>query len=217
MRETVDALGASMQKEHDAQAERIARLESCIASNFSSQESAMQAKLSSIEQALEMRSPISADKISTMQELLQEIKQHVTTTSPRPSNSATTSANETHPSSCDDVRPDSDDKPVHPVIDKEMIDSIDRLCRLVYDTERCIDTYTDDDDEANRIIEDMQNILRSARKHCEHIQLTQINSTLAEGDKAAEAFDRSLHRFSRSFGHSQLSINQEGEKQTVPQ
>ncbi|KAI2468980.1 ankyrin [Annulohypoxylon bovei var. microspora] len=78
--------------------------------------------------------------------------------------------------------------------DEELIQSIDRLCGLIHDKERTINTYTNDDDEESKsIIHDLCTILQSAYERGELIESNQTH--LKPGEDRSEDFERISRRF----------------------
>ncbi|KAI1500270.1 hypothetical protein F5X99DRAFT_387019 [Biscogniauxia marginata] len=203
----MEQLDASIQTQRQCHTIGLSQLEASLSSNLLSHNSDMQEKLSSLQQAIEARASISAQDTNSMHTILQEIRDRVISPreavpfQPIPEN---TEGNGSHIYPQDSGTCSDNSGP-----ENEMIDCINQLSCLIDEKSRSIDTYADDDEQATCIIENMQSLLRTAQKR--HDAICQMEEKAREDDIrriTKRLFDGQLSRFSRSFGHNELSINQ---------
>ncbi|KAI3324204.1 hypothetical protein HD806DRAFT_494427 [Xylariaceae sp. AK1471] len=209
----VDTLGKSMNEQHNAQNTRITNLEENIFSSLDTCESNTKAELSSIQQCIGATSSISTQKLDEIHTLLRELKYSMIPALSQHSSTGVKVYREAGGGSPNALPADSYSLNGRLSVCEEMRDSIDRLCELVQEKGRCIDTYADDDDQANRIYEDLQTLLKSVRK--QYVSACQMKANISTTEAQAVAhqpFYDDLHRFGRSFGQGELFINQEVKK-----
>ncbi|KAI0902062.1 ankyrin [Annulohypoxylon nitens] len=90
----------------------------------------------------------------------------------------------------------------------ELIQSIDRLCRLISDKGRVVNTFdSDDDGESQSIVKDLQTILQIAYKRGELIEPHETSIGSRRGK--IEYFKKVSRRFERAFDQKGILINPE--------
>jgi hypothetical protein len=92
-----------------------------------------------------------------------------------------------------------------------MIQSIERLCGLLYEKDRAINTYSDVNEQAESIMHDLQVILELARK--QDTAMLQMQDTLSSKKSSRtdqKELDYGMRRFLRWFGQTELRLNQGG-------
>lgn len=89
----------------------------------------------------------------------------------------------------------------------DLIQSIDRLCKLIHDKERVIYTYnSDNDEESQSIVRDLQTILQTAEKKENLIRSYEIR--IGPRGRKREYFKKVSRRFMRAFDQKGIAINQ---------
>lgn len=206
---------ASLQKQTHMQSTQLSRLESNLSSDISAIEHGIQNRFSSVQQAIEAIPYVSGSDMRTMNTLLQQIKDQLNSV-PNQHNSP----HETiiHETTCEASYNTAQQDNKQQSISQDVIDSIDQLSSLIHEKNRMFDTYVNDDDDAECIIQQLRTLGQAAQKRRDHIQQLSSLDSIESGD-SVKTFNRLMNRFGRSFGQGLLSINPEGKlaKTSKPQ
>ncbi|KAM5355218.1 hypothetical protein ACJ41O_001864 [Fusarium nematophilum] len=204
VQQQISSFSASMQKHIDSQAAGFLNVEKNIASGQVDHQNTLQTEFSKIQQTIEKvesQTSICAQDTSSIHDLLKEIKDHLL------SNSKT---NESGPAQAGSDGGRAGKQPVSdPGLsdsDQRMLECIDRLSSLANEKLEAIDVYSEDDDRAESVIQDLQSILSSVQGQKHSISLT--SSAMSPRISLPESsFWSNLRRFGRYFGTGELSIN----------
>ncbi|KAH7137398.1 hypothetical protein B0J13DRAFT_609452 [Dactylonectria estremocensis] len=197
--QTTQALNASIEKRLDSLTQRFDKVGNAIF-RFTGNEESIEQRVQRLEQEQPATPSISVTEITAMQSILQEIRNHIITSPVHPADSETDE-------NVSRGQHETEDEGSH--VDRQMLESLDRLCGLVDEKQRAINTYTDDDELAESIMEDLQQLVRSVKQReapVEHIE----TGVFGGGELSAVPFQSGLRRFGRAFGNGTLSINEGG-------
>ncbi|KAI0840332.1 ankyrin [Hypoxylon sp. FL0890] len=201
---TIGMLRESVQTQALAQETNFSSLRHSISNTINTQSDSIRTSLDTLHGSITALASVPQPQGQSMLDLLQEIKGllisstqpnpvHVTNSSYDVSMLSPASASE---SSSQETAGD----------DTELINSIDRLCDLIHDKGRTIDTYSDDNEESQGIIQNLQTILQSAS---ERGQVIAWNATHSRpGETSKQEFERISRRFERAFDRYGIAINQ---------
>ncbi|KAI1213181.1 ankyrin [Annulohypoxylon truncatum] len=207
--QTIGVLRDAIQTQTRVQETSFSNLREGICGAVDARSETILTRLSTVSEDIAARARISQSQGDSMRSLLEEIKGLLVTS---PNQHQTGAAGATGGESSNSCHVMEDD-------DGELIQSIDRLCGLIHDKERTINTYTytddDDDEESKGIIEDLQTILQSAYQRGELIESRQTHAETKQDGKAL--FKSISRRFERGFDQYEIQINQGVGNQTRPQ
>jgi hypothetical protein len=94
------------------------------------------------------------------------------------------------------------------IVDKNLLESIERLGQLVQEKERAYDTFFNDDDTCASIIEDLGNILNEAKKQTK--ELSENAERICRSRRYGQ-LGQSITRFAKVHGSNTITINPKGE------
>ncbi|KAI1410600.1 ankyrin [Hypoxylon sp. FL1857] len=202
--QTIGALSETVQTQTCVQETNFSSLRQGISDALNTQSETIRTGLDTLHGSIAALTSMSQPQGQSMLDLLQEIKGLIiTSTQPNQAYAAESSCAESilSPASPSESRnQETTDE------DTELIDSIDRLCDLVHDKGRIIDTYSDDNEESRGIIQNLQTILQSAS---ERGQVINWNTTHSKpGESSKEEFKRISRRFERAFDQYRIAVNQ---------
>ncbi|OTA76188.1 hypothetical protein M434DRAFT_402543 [Hypoxylon sp. CO27-5] len=201
---TISVLNQTVQTQARIQETNFSSLKQNISDTINTQSDTIRTGLGTLNESIAALTSVSQPQGQSMLDLLQEIKGLLITSPQKDQVNATESSHEeamlspaSSPQSCSQGTPSDD---------TELINSIDRLCDLIHDKGRTIDTYSDDNEESQNIIQNLQTILRSAS---EQGQVVDWNPTHSKpGETSEEEFKRISRRFERAFDQYRIAINQ---------
>ncbi|KAI1454940.1 hypothetical protein F4805DRAFT_438037 [Annulohypoxylon moriforme] len=198
---SIERLSDTIQTQAHVQETSFSDLRESLCGEISTQSESIRTRLNTVCEDVAARPAMSQSQGDCMLGLLQEIKGLLTSSPNKYSTSVAESTGDTsatpsssQPSSNHGVGIDDDDG---------LIQNIDRLCGLINDKQRIINTYANDDEESDGIIEDLQTILRSAWQQGELVE----PRIIPEEDEVRE-FKRISKQFQRGFGQYGIAINQ---------
>ncbi|KAJ3547985.1 hypothetical protein NM208_g1225 [Fusarium decemcellulare] len=198
IQQKLDSVEASMQKQLESQIAGFLSVERNLSSSHSSTKDTLEAGLSSIQRTLDATSSISSHDTASMLQLLNEIKDRISSGSTRHGLDPT--------SGTGDKSESVEESPLD--TDQNILERVNRLCSLIGEKRDAIDVYAEDDDQAESVIEDLHALLQNVRQQRHPIQRsTETNSCDSCTEKS---FSDDLRRFGRSFGQNRLSINSRG-------
>ncbi|KAI0551201.1 ankyrin [Xylaria curta] len=157
----------------------------------SSQQTDLQAGLSSIQDAIKNAESIRQADANCMLDLMRELRNLMLSQD-------RTQQDERAASLLDGPTEDRDQKKKKlkqaPKFDNSLVTSITRLCSLIEEKEQSFNTDADDDPQAEGIINDMQSMIRSAQEY-------------AEAEQGKTGLYSDLRRFDKAFGQVKLFLN----------
>lgn len=196
--QTAQALDTSIQNQFDSLTERFVQMEDALSSKLAGREPHQPVGPSEHTQAAE---PISVKDIGDIQAMLQQIRDHIVVSPTQGSSEPVTGQGSSGGLS------NSQDEP--PQVDQQMLNSLDRLCGLIDEKRQTIDAYSEDNELAESIMEDLQQLVRSVQQQRAPVERSE-DGLLETNELAVVPFRNGLRRFSRGFGNGTLEINGRG-------
>ncbi|OTA60082.1 ankyrin [Hypoxylon sp. EC38] len=201
---TMSVLNQTVQTQARMQETNFSSLKQNMSDTINTQSETIRTGLDTLNGNIAALTSVSQPQGQSMLDLLQEIKGLLITSTQQDQVIAAESRSEESISS--PASPSQSCSQGTPSDDTELINSIDRLCDLIHDKGRTIDTYSDDNEESQNIIQNLQTILRSAS---EQGQVVDWNPTHSKpGETSEEEFKRISRRFERAFDQYRIAINQ---------
>ncbi|KAH6989001.1 hypothetical protein BKA56DRAFT_652463 [Ilyonectria sp. MPI-CAGE-AT-0026] len=193
--QTTQALDSSIQNQFNSLTERFVQMEDALSNKLADRKPHLPVGPPEHTQAAE---PISVKDIGDIQAMLQQIRDHIIASPTQGISGPVTGQGTTDGLSNSQVEP--------PRVDQQMLNSLDRLCRLIDEKRQTIDAYSDDDDLAESIMEDLQHIVNSIQQHGALVERSE-DGLLETNELEAVPFRNGLRRFTRGFGSGILEIN----------
>lgn len=154
------------------------------------------ARLQSYEDILKKMAAVSNDQANAMQDMLSQIKQQVQNASASRSSNASGILGEINEDQCKSVEDDgsiASSQDVENGLDAQLLESIERLGRLVHEKEH---TFDDDDVECDTIIESLRDVLDTATKQV--------------ADMSQDTAARAIAKFTKRHGSHGVTLNSQG-------
>jgi len=212
-----------MQRQMELQNARFESLNQTLINQTQIHQDSVRSELRGVHAAVEAVSSLSQGQANTMIDMLQDIKSQAgaaslqqegasgalwNDSSTEKTNLSSVASGSDQNSSCSEHRSEGES-----AVNAELIRSIERLCGLIYEKERTLDTFSgddDDNDDAEAIIQDLQTILDSAKRQSDAIPTEVVTSQSQQviGGWNDKEFQRSVRRFVREFGLVELGLNQ---------
>ncbi|KAF4466542.1 hypothetical protein FALBO_6589 [Fusarium albosuccineum] len=199
IQQKLDLFETSMQKQLESQIAGFLSVERNLSSSHNSAKDTLEAGLSSIQRTLDATSSISSQDTAFMLQLLNEIKDRISSGSTRHGLDPT--------SGTGDKSESVEESPLDP--DQDMLERVNRLCSLIGEKRDAIDVYAEDDEQAESVIEDLHVLLQNIRKQGCPISHRSTETNMCDSC-TEKSFSDDLRRFGRSFGQNRLSINSRG-------
>ncbi|KAH8688464.1 hypothetical protein BGZ61DRAFT_453250 [Ilyonectria robusta] len=190
--QTTQALDSSIQNQFNSLTERFVQMEDALSSKLADRKPHLPVGPPEHTQAAE---PISVKDIGDM---LQQIRDHIVASPTQSISGPVTGQGTTDGLLNSQVEP--------PRVDQQMMNSLDRLCRLIDEKRRTIDAYSEDDELAESIMEDLQQIVNSLQQHGAPVERSE-DGLLETKELELVSFRNGLRRFARGFGGGILEIN----------
>ncbi|KAH7133759.1 hypothetical protein EDB81DRAFT_805083 [Dactylonectria macrodidyma] len=198
--QTTRAHNALIDERVDSLTHRFDKIEDAVTRATTDKESVEQ-RAEPLQKEQVATQPISVTDIAAMQTMLQEIRQHIIAAPNTP----------VLDTGLDKDGPQNRQNDAHEAshVEQQMLDSLDRLCGFVDEKQTAIDAYTDDDELAESIIEDLQQLVRTIKRHEAPVERIE-NGSYDDEELSAVSFQSGLRRFGRGFGNGKLSVNEGG-------
>ncbi|KAI0542762.1 ankyrin [Xylaria digitata] len=200
---SIEALNAKITQQIQGQASGLDNLGQSMQSLLTSQTDTLQSNLSSIQAGIESFSSISHSNTNIMLNVLDEIKNLVTSHSSWEGNQKGKEIyhmQDDHSSSSKEVG-EAENLREELGRNNDLIRTITRLCDLIKLKNRTLDTHSENDLEAEDIIEDLQNLLKVARRN--------ENTADTALETSPVALRSDIRRFNQAFGQFGLTVNAE--------
>ncbi|KAF5009064.1 hypothetical protein FDECE_4687 [Fusarium decemcellulare] len=159
-------------------------IERNLSNSHSNAKDNLEAGLSSIQRTLDATSSISSQDTTSMLQVLNEIKDRISSGSTRHDldpTSATGDKSELGDGSSLDT-------------DQDILERVNRLCSLIGEKRDAIDVYAEDDDQAESVIEDLHVLLQNIRKQGRPISHRSTETNMCDSC-TEKSFSDDLRRF----------------------
>ncbi|KAJ3580067.1 hypothetical protein NPX13_g492 [Xylaria arbuscula] len=191
-RQSIVDIGQRLNQESSNQAAGFAALDKSFPSIEDSRNEALNSGLSSVRTAVEDASSMSRADATNMLDLLHELKGLITSQNKVQDTQSTESMSNCANKQSNKIEKDCRD--TSRTSNAALSESIARLCDLIEMKDRSFDTDGDYDPQAENILDDLQDLIRSAKAYCQ-------DGTIKDEVRS------NLRRFSQGFGQYNFTVN----------